>query len=90
MITVHLPTDLAEAFKAQPVIEVAADSLPEMVAALDAHYPGMAHWLTDADGQFRQHLSVFVRGRRVATRDGSTPPLSPGEEVWVLRAVSGG
>ncbi len=90
MIRVHLPVDLADAFQTPAVLEVGARSLPEMVAALEARYPGVAHWLIGADGQFRQHLSVFVGGRRVAALDPDTPSLGNGEEVWVLRAVSGG
>jgi len=90
MITVHLPPDLAEEFSAAPVLELSAGSLAEMVDALDARHAGIRHWLTEADGRFREHLSVFVGGVRWTDVSDWRGRLADGDVVWVLRAVSGG
>jgi predicted phage tail protein len=90
MITVHLPVDLADEFQANPVVTIAAGNCAEMLRALDFQYPGIASWLAESDGRFREHLSVFVSGRRLTTRAHVSVPLVDGSEVWILRAISGG
>ncbi|MGC8487091.1 MAG: MoaD/ThiS family protein [Clostridia bacterium] len=90
MITVYLPADLAGAFQAPSRVELPARSLADMVRELDARHPGMRHWLTESDGRFRQHLSVFVGGVRLNEASSDGHPLAEGEDVFVLRAVSGG
>lgn len=90
MITVHLPADLARSFRTNPVIMLEADTTGDLVDALDARYPGMATWLTEANGLFRQHLSIFVSGRRLPVGEGAAVPLAEGTDVWILEAISGG
>lgn len=90
MITVHLPVDLADEFQADPVVTVTARTCVEMLQLLNLQYPGMASWLAEADGHFREHLSVFISGRRLAPRADVSVPLGDGSDVWILRAISGG
>lgn len=90
MITVHLPIDLAGEFKMAAVLNADANDLRELVAHLDRMRPGMAGWLVESDGRFRQHLSIFISGRRLDTRSPASGPLDDGADVWILRAVSGG
>ena len=90
MIAVHLPPDLAGEFALHPVINLDAGDLGGLVADLDRRCPGIRGWLTDADGRFRDNLSVFVSGLRLPAGAEPGTPLEPGAEVWVLRAISGG
>ncbi len=90
MITVHLPGDLADKFGVPRHLPLAADTVGEMVSVLDERYPGIGHWLTEVDGSFRRHLSVFVAGRRLEDSEDAKRPLDEGADVWVMRAVSGG
>lgn len=90
MITVHLPVDLANEFQAHHVVTVAARTGAEVLQALDLQYPGIASWLAESDGRFREHLSVFISGRRLVPRAHVSVPLADGSEVWILRAISGG
>lgn len=89
MITVHLPNDLCRAFHSDAVIAVDAETLGDLVVSLERRHHGMASWLTEASGQFRPHLSVFVGDCRLKEARSSTP-LAHDSEVWILRAVSGG
>ncbi len=90
MITVHLPVHLSGQFHADPVLTVAGTTCAELLQSLDDRYPGMAMWLAEPDGCFRQNLSVFVSGRRLASRTDTSEPLIDGSEVWILHAISGG
>lgn len=91
MIRVHLPPDLAHALGAPATVAApAAATVLDLIVALDTRHPGLRQRLTQADGSMRQHIAVYVgedEGRRV---EGSAAPLSDGDEVWLLRAVSGG
>lgn len=90
MITVHLPPDLAGQFGAPPVLRSGAGTGRELLQELDRQYPGLSSWLAEADGRFRQHLSVFVEGRRLESRAAVSTEMPEGAEIWILRAISGG
>lgn len=90
MITVHLPRDLAAEFLSPPVLAVEdVENLAALWAALERRHPGLGRWLREPDGAMRQHLSLFVDARRVPWAEAPLP-LADGQEVWILRAVSGG
>ena len=67
-------------------IEVSATSVAEMIDALDAEWPGMRDRICDSTPAIRRHMNVFVDGKRATL----ATPLTPGSEVFVLTAISGG
>jgi molybdopterin converting factor small subunit len=67
-------------------IEVSATSVAEMIDALDAEWPGMRDRICDSTPAIRRHMNVFVDGKRATL----ATPLTPGTEVFVLTAISGG
>jgi molybdopterin converting factor small subunit len=86
-VTVTLAGALTYLFPGAPRrLTVAAASVGEMVAALDADWPGMGDRIVDSTPAIRRHMNVFVDGER-ATLD---TPLRPGSHVFVLTAISGG
>ena len=86
-VVVTLPANLVRLFPdALRQVEVPAASVRDLIDALDARWPGMRDRLCDSRPAIRRHINVFVEGRR-ATLD---TPLTPGAEVTVLTAISGG
>lgn len=71
---------------AQALVDVEAPDVAAMIDALDARWPGMADCIRDTSPAVRRHISIFVDGRR-ATLDRS---LSPGTDVFIMTAISGG
>ncbi len=91
MITVHLPPDLAREFGAAPAVTLeAAATCTDVLISLDRRHPGIVSWILEPDGRFREHLSVFVSGRRLAPRSQASLALARDAEIWILRAISGG
>ncbi|WDL95110.1 MoaD/ThiS family protein [Alicyclobacillus sp. ALC3] len=90
MITVHLPGSLTDQFHADPVVSLPAQTLSDVLVWLDGTWPGMASWLVEPDGCFRENLSVFISGRRLPPRAHVSTPVGDVAEVWILRAISGG
>lgn len=89
MATVHLPRSLVALFNEAPprVVELDANSLAALVAALDARWPGMSDRLLEAGPRVREHINVFVDGER--QRD-LAAPLGSESVVHVIPAVAGG
>jgi molybdopterin converting factor small subunit len=86
-VVVKISGALAHLFPGAPrQIAVSARSVAEMIDALDAEWPGMRDRICDSTPAIRRHMNVFVGGKRV----GLDAPLSPGTDVFVLTAISGG
>lgn len=86
-MTVRLPTALLALFpETPPRVQVAATSVEEAIAALDARWPGIRDRLCDSRPAIRKHINVFVNGERVSLE----APLATDSEVFILTAISGG
>ena len=86
-VVVTLPPNLVRLFPgAVRRLELPASTVREMIDALDARWPGMRDRLCDSRPAIRRHINVFVEGRRATLET----RLSPGAEVTVLTAISGG
>jgi len=62
----------------------------EVLAALEASYPGLHHAALDERRAVRPHVNVFVGGENIRLASGLATPVPGGAEVWILPAVSGG
>ena len=71
---------------ARTPVQVEADTKDAMLAELDARWPGMRDRLRDTSPAIRKHINIFVDGHRASL----TTPLSAGDMVYVLTAMSGG
>ena len=86
-VVVHLPGALLRLFPgAEGRVELTAASVSEVLDGLDQRWPGMRARLCDETPALRRHISVFLDGDRVRL----DTKLSPGAEVYVLTAISGG
>jgi molybdopterin converting factor small subunit len=86
-VRVLLPASLTRLFPGSAAEhEIEAATVAELIAALDARWPGMRDRLCDATPALRRHINIFVEGHR-ATLDTVLPP---GGEVVILTAISGG
>jgi molybdopterin synthase sulfur carrier subunit len=86
-VAVVLPTALLRLFSGcEREVTVSASSVREMVEALDARWPGIRDRICDSTPRVRRHLNIFVEGERATLET----PLSPGAEVFIMTAISGG
>jgi molybdopterin converting factor small subunit len=72
--------------------EVTADSgtLREVLAGLDASYPGIGGRIVDDSGQLRRFVNVYVGEEDVRFAQGLDTPVPAGANVSVIPAVAGG
>lgn len=61
-------------------------SVAELMRALERSQPALAGWILDERGRIRRHINVFVNAEQARDDD----PVSDGDQVDVLPAISGG
>jgi sulfur-carrier protein len=89
-VSVRIPTILRTFTGGQA--EVAADpgTLREVLAGLDATYPGLAGRIVDDTGNLRRFVNVYVGEEDVRFAQGLETPVPSGAHVSVIPAVAGG
>jgi molybdopterin synthase sulfur carrier subunit len=87
MAEVWIPALLRDLTGGQAHVMVSGETVRELVANLDAQYPGIEARLCE-DGRLRPHISVVVDGTVSSQR--LRHPLSETSEVHFLPAISGG
>lgn len=86
MAIVTLRPPLRDLAGGEREIEVEGSTVEDVLRALERSHPRLAGWVLDEQGRIREHVGVFVNEDRV----GSDAPVSPGDRVHVLPAISGG
>ncbi len=69
---------------------IIAHDVRELLAELARQYPQVHVRVCDERGEPRPHINVFVNDDHVRARAGLDTPLSAGDLVTILPAVSGG
>jgi molybdopterin converting factor small subunit len=92
VVTVQVTRHLFTFFPAlaEEEVRVEARTVAELVQALERRAPGIAFYLCDELGRLRTHVNIFVGVDRIKDRRGLGDPLSPGDTVHILQALSGG
>src|SRR3954453_17759365 len=85
-VLVRLPVLFASLFPAaERRVGLFVENVEEVIAPLEARWPGMRDRLCDTTPAIRRHINGFVAGHRARLET----PFPPGAAVYVLRAVSG-
>ena len=87
MAVVHIPTQLRSLTGGAERVEVAGDKLRQVIAALDAAYPGLAGRLLKDDA-ISPGLAVSIDG--AFTNRGLLAKVQPHSEIHFLPAIGGG
>lgn len=64
-----------------------AATLDELLAALEARYPGMRFRMVDEQGRIRRHIRIYAHGVPLSLLPAS---LADCREVLIVAALSGG
>jgi molybdopterin converting factor small subunit len=86
-VKVHLSSHVRSYTEGKSVVEAAGSTLAELLDDLDRRYPGLRFRVVDEQDRVRQHMNFFVGGKSVRDLGHS---ISPGQEVHILGALSGG
>ncbi len=88
-IEVRIPTILRPYTQGAKAVEASGTTLAEVVADLDARYPGIGERLLDEQG-LRRFVNVYLNDEDVRFLAGLDTAVTDGDSVTILPAVAGG
>jgi molybdopterin converting factor small subunit len=89
-VLVRIPTILRSYTGGAAEVSAPEGTLREVIAGLDAAYPGIGGRLLDDSGKLRRFVNVYVGEEDVRFAQGLDTPLGAGSRVSVIPAVAGG
>jgi sulfur-carrier protein len=87
---VRIPTILRSYTDGAAEVTVSEGTLREVIAGLDAAYPGIGSRILDDGGQLRRFVNVYVGEEDVRFAEGLDTQVSAGARVSFIPAVAGG
>lgn len=84
---VIIPSPLLSYTEQRKEVEAEGATVGQLLDDLNRRYPGIRFRMIDEQDAIRRHMKVFVNGEQVWSLDAS---LQPGDEVYILQALSGG
>ena len=89
-VQVRIPTILRSYTAGAAEVSAAAGTVREVIAGLDAAYPGLGGRILDEGGRLRRFVNVYVGEEDVRFAQGLETRVSDGVRVSVIPAVAGG
>jgi sulfur-carrier protein len=89
-VQVWLPRALQEFAGGEDTQEVAGTTLADVIARLNARYPGLRYRLLNDQGQMRRYVLVFVNEDPVTILEPGDVRLKDGDIVHFIPSVAGG
>ncbi len=89
-VSVRIPTILRSYTGGTAVVAGAPGTVREVIAGLDADYPGIGGRLLDDAGQLRRFVNVYVGDEDVRLAQGLDTEVPAGGQISVIPAVAGG
>ena len=89
-IEVRIPTILRSYTGGTAVVSSAPGTVREVIAGLDASYPGIGGRLLDETGKLRRFVNVYVGEEDIRLAQGLDTPVPVGGQISVIPAVAGG
>jgi len=89
-LRVRIPTPLQMLTENEAEVEATGGTIAELVADLEARYPGFRSRLCDDDGKLRRFVNIYVNDEDVRFLGGEQTPLKDGDRVSIIPAIAGG
>jgi sulfur-carrier protein len=89
-VSVRIPTILRTFTGGAAEVSAGEGTLREVIAGLDAAYPGIGGRIVDDAGKLRRFVNVYVGDEDVRFAQGLDTPVPAGTHVSVIPAVAGG
>jgi len=89
-VTIQLSSLLREYVGGMSDFRLAAPSVRAAMLEIERTHPALYRSVCDETGAVRKHVNIFVNTHNTRDAKGIDTPLSPGDVVTILQAVSGG
>ena len=89
-VLVLIPAPLRRYTGGESKVNATGTTISELIANLDAAFPGIRDRIVENDGEIRRFVNVFVNGDNVRKLDGINTAVKDGDEVGIVPAMAGG
>ena len=90
MVNVYIPTPFRSFVGNRTTVEVEGQNVSEVLAALDARFPGFRNLCSDESGSIPAHINIYVNNKEISALDGPATRVAEGDQVAVIPALAGG
>ena len=88
-VTLRLPSTLSAYSGGKSQILLQADTVEQLLKALEQQHPLVWEHLCTQQGHIRNHFKIFVNNEIITGLTGLETSLKPGQEIIVLPAIAG-
>jgi MoaD family protein len=89
-VRVLIPTPLQRLTQNQAEVSVEGGDIREIIANLEAKFPGVKARLCDENGALRRFVNIYLNEEDIRFLKGESTPLKDGDEVSIVPAIAGG
>ncbi|MFI5200198.1 MAG: ubiquitin-like small modifier protein 1 [Candidatus Limnocylindrales bacterium] len=90
MSTVWIPPVLRASAGGNKQVEVAGDTVGQLIDTLITTHPALASQIRTADGDLNRFINVYLNGQDIRYLGGEATAVLPTDEVRLLPAMAGG
>ena len=89
-VLVRIPTPLRALTKGSAEVQVAGETVGDLVDSLEGQFPGMRERLVDETGELRRFINVYVNEEDIRFLQGQKTALKETDVVSIVPAIAGG
>jgi sulfur-carrier protein len=89
-VQVRIPTPLRKLTGEQESVTAAGATIAEVLASLDATYPGLIERICDDSGNIRRFVNVFLNDEDIRFLEERNTPVKENDEISIVPAIAGG
>jgi adenylyltransferase/sulfurtransferase len=90
MISVYIPTPFRSFVGNRTTVEVEGANVGEVLANLDARFPGFRNLCYNGEGAIPAHINIYVNNQEITSLAGEKTAVADGDQVAVIPALAGG
>jgi len=90
MISVYIPTPFRSFVGNRTNVEVEGSNVAEVLANVDARFPGFRDLCYDSQGGIPRHINIYVNNQEISSLEGEETEVIAGDQVAVIPALAGG
>ncbi len=90
VVTVNVTSVIQKAVNGQRAFEAEGASIGELIANIDAEYPGFAGQVSNGDGELHRFVNIYLNDEDIRFLGGKETELSDGDVISILPALAGG
>ena len=90
MATIRIPTPLRKLTQGADEVQAQGANVGELIANLEASYPGIKARICDDNGAVRRFVNIFANDEDIRFLQNLDTPVKDSDEISIVPAIAGG